>query len=138
MIRKQSEPHGHADFLVLLRRLLYGENQNSLTLRQLIFAIRYARKICGNPAVSVQLSSVFFYHLVYRECKSMVVFLYNATTNSVIEWPLLSARRHGKGQSDCVLIICLKLAWVVFKQDFSVDRKNEEDIEISEGDLTEI
>ena len=67
-----------------------------------------------------------------------VVFLFNATTNSVIEWPLLSARRHGKGQSDCVLIICLKLAWVVFKQDFSVDRKNEEDIEISEGDLSEI
>ena len=113
MIRKQSEPHGHADFLVLLRRLLYDENQNSLTLRQLIFAIRYARKICGNPAVSVQLSSVFFYHLVYRECKSIGCFLYNATTNSVIEWPLLSARRHGKGQSDCVLIICLKLALAI-------------------------
>ena len=74
VIRKQSEPHGHADFLVLLRRLLYDENQNSLTLRQLIFAIRYARKICGNPAVSVQLSSVFFYHLVYRECKSIGCF----------------------------------------------------------------
>ena len=46
---------GHVDFLAFLRRLLYGKNQNSHTLRQLIFAIRFARKtakICRTSSAS--------------------------------------------------------------------------------------
>ena len=50
-----SNTRGHVDFLIFLRRLLYGKNQNSHTLRQLIYAIRFARKtakICRTPAAS--------------------------------------------------------------------------------------